>query len=236
MHFSALENAKRFFETYTSSSSLSQKVLDIGSLNVNGSIKDVCPSNIQYTGADFTPGKGVDVILEDPYQLPFENQSFDFVVSSSCYEHSEFFWLSFLEALRITKDNGLMYINAPSNAAFHRYPVDCWRFYPDSGSALVNWANRNGSNCLLLESYITNQNKGRVNDFVAVILKNKDHLNLYPTRIIDQFTDFTNGKTNKSEELINQEWETEDHRKYPYIERFKRIRRSFKSRIISLLK
>ena len=34
----------------------------------------------------------------------------------------------------------LFYLNAPSNGEFHRYPVDCWRFYPDAGGALGDLA------------------------------------------------------------------------------------------------
>jgi SAM-dependent methyltransferase len=71
------------------------------------------------------------------YKLPFADGSVDVVLSSSCFEHSEFFWLLFLEILRVLRPEGLFYLNAPSNGPFHRYPVDCWRFYPDSGNALV---------------------------------------------------------------------------------------------------
>ena len=60
----------------------------------------------------------------------------------------------FNEALRVLKPTGLLYINAPSNGAYHRYPVDCWRFYPDSGVALQNWGNRSGYECALLEFFI----------------------------------------------------------------------------------
>ena len=55
--------------------------------------------------------------------------------------------------MRVLKPAGLLYINAPSNGDYHRYPVDCWRFFPDSGVALQNWANRNGYECAMLESF-----------------------------------------------------------------------------------
>ena len=63
---------------------------------------------------DFQVGPGVDLLLSDPYVFPLEDENCDVVLSSSCFEHSEFFWLTFLEALRILKPHGLLYINAPS--------------------------------------------------------------------------------------------------------------------------
>ena len=143
MHPSALRNGKLFFETYAAMLA-DASVVDIGAQDVNGSLKDVMPSHLRYTGVDFVEGKGVDVVLDDPYTLPFADESVDIVVSNSCLEHSEMFWPSFLEMLRVLRPTGLLYLNVPSNADFHRYPVDCWRFYLDSGVALVSWARRNG--------------------------------------------------------------------------------------------
>jgi hypothetical protein len=39
---------------------------------------------------------------------PLKNDFADVIVSSSCFEHSEFFWLLFNESLRILKPNGLL--------------------------------------------------------------------------------------------------------------------------------
>jgi SAM-dependent methyltransferase len=152
---------------------------------------------------DFAQGKGVDVVLTDPYVLPLGDETVDIVVSSSCFEHSEMFWLLFLEILRILKPAGLFYLNAPSNGAFHRYPVDCWRFYPDSGAALVNWAKRNKYDPLLLESFIGNQDMDVWNDFVAVFLKDKRHAANYPARILEIKTDFTNGRIAEQKAMLN---------------------------------
>lgn len=131
MHPTALNNAKLFFETYAKnilSSNSDPHLVEIGSQDVNGSIREVCPIFFKYTGLDFVAAKGVDIILDDPYTLPFENSSVDVVISSSCFEHSEMFWLVYLEVLRVLKPHGLFYLNAPSGGQVHRYPVDCWRF------------------------------------------------------------------------------------------------------------
>jgi hypothetical protein len=60
------------------------RVVEIGSHDVNGSIGAACPVSFEYVGVDFAEGKGVDVVLDDPYRLPLEFESMDVVVSSSC--------------------------------------------------------------------------------------------------------------------------------------------------------
>lgn len=197
MHPSAMENAEQFYEVYHFSLlnyDLDYSVVEIGSQDVNGSLRTFW-KNHKYTGVDFVDGPGVDLVLTDAYKFPIESESVDLVLSSSVFEHSEMFWLTFLEIMRILKPHGLFYLNVPSNGHFHRWPVDCWRFYPDAGSALVTWANKNGIPAILLESYISKQSKvDDWNDFVAVFLKDKEHEKTYSNRIIDFKTDFYNGK------------------------------------------
>lgn len=193
MHPTALMNGKRFFDAYVAPLG-AVEVVDIGAQDVNGSLKSVCPSQARYVGVDFVAGKGVDVVLTDPYHLPFDTGSVDVIVSSSCFEHSEMFWVLFLEIIRVLKPEGLFYLNAPANGDFHRFPVDCYRFYPDSGIALAKWARRNGQQTLSLESYVSNQAGGHWNDFVSVFLKDEAFLSRHRQRILHTFTDFTNGR------------------------------------------
>jgi SAM-dependent methyltransferase len=127
-------------------------------------------------------GKGVDVVLETPYSIPLSNESADVVLCSSCFEHSEMFWLSFLEVLRILKPGGLFYLNVPSSGHFHRFPVDCWRFYPDSGNALVTWGKRNKYNPILLECYT--QIGETWHDNVNVFLKDETQMEFHTNRIL----------------------------------------------------
>jgi len=202
MHKSALINASLFFNAYVNADD-KRTVVDIGAQNVNGSIKDVTPKNLNYIGVDFVEAKGVDVILTDPYSLPFDNESIDIIVCSSCFEHSEMFWVLFLEMMRILKPDGLLYLNVPSNGLFHRYPVDCWRFYPDSGEALVNWGRRNNLKPLLLESYTSEKIDGVWNDFVAVFLKNESNVSKFPIRILDKLSHYSNGRVNGLTEFKN---------------------------------
>jgi SAM-dependent methyltransferase len=212
MHPSAMNNCKLFFDTYSESFKNQSlvKIVEIGSQNVNGTLRSVAPTAFEYVGVDFVEGDGVDIILDSPYSLPFKTDSVDIVLSSSCFEHSEMFWLVYLEILRILKPSGLFYLNVPSNGDFHSYPVDCWRFYPDSGNALVSWSKKMGFNSVLLESYTSNQNLEHWNDFVAVFLKDEGEISNFKSRIVDSFTDFINGKKYEIEDYINFRRKPED--------------------------
>lgn len=209
MHDTAMEIGAAFFNTYLKNKD-DLTIVDIGSQDVNGSLRSVAPHNNKYIGLDFESGKGVDVVITDPYSLPFENESVDVAVSSSCFEHSEFFWLLFNESLRILKPTGLLYINAPSNGWYHRYPVDCWRFYPDSGVALQNWSNRSGYNCALLESFVGMRKNELWNDFTAVFVKDEVKRADHPKRIQDTSIAFENGRRYGSEEIINHNLQSQD--------------------------
>ena len=180
------------------------KIVDVGSLDINGSIRDQINFKANYIGVDLAEGKNVDQILENPYKLPFENNSIDIVVSISVFEHVEFFWETYLEMLRVLKPNGLLFINAPANGHFHRHDSDNWRFYPDAGESLSKWGHHKGYNCVLLESFIHNYSgRERNNDFVAVFLKDKKSEYLYQERIIDSFKNFRNGRTNRNDKILN---------------------------------
>lgn len=165
MHASALEQASEFFGRYPLETA---SVVEIGSQNVNGSLRDVCPKHYSYTGLDYSPANGVDIVLEDEYKFPLPDGCTDIVVTSSCFEHAEMFWLTFLEGVRILKPGGLFYINAPSKGEYHAYPQDCWRFYPDAAKALLKWAGRNGYNCVVEYTKLLDNHWG---DFVVVYRK-----------------------------------------------------------------
>ncbi|GBG01560.1 hypothetical protein AZSI13_08870 [Azospira sp. I13] len=213
MHLSALNHGRLFFDTYLGSSS-ARTILDIGSQDINGSLRHCAPAASRYIGVDFVPGSGVDVVLDDPYRLPFADASIDVVVSSSCFEHIEFFWLMFNEVLRVLAPDGLLYLNAPANGDFHRYPVDCWRFYPDSGVALTRWGQRSGFPCVLLESFSAYQDQDIWNDQVAVFLKDEAHVSRFPTRMLDRLEKYMNGRVYGSDALLAWQTVSEDRMRY----------------------
>jgi len=203
MHTSAMNNGRDFFLTYAPDfySKNNVKVVDIGSQNINGSLRKFSPSNFDYIGVDFCADKDVDIILEDPYLLPFKNESVDIVVSTSCFEHSEMFWLTFLEILRILKPDGLFYLNAPSKGPVHEYPVDCWRFYPGSGQALLKWAEKNFYSIEILESFTDASELWE--DYVCIFIKEKSNAYAKKKRILHFKKDFYNGKILGQQNTLN---------------------------------
>jgi SAM-dependent methyltransferase len=204
MHYTAEQNARRFFDTYVNHYQEDISILEIGSQLGGFNIRSLSPNNAQYIGVDITPAPGVDVVMDDEYILPFKENTFDFVISSSCFEHIELFWLTFLEILKVLKPGGIFYMNAPSNGDFHRYPVDCWRFYPDSGYSLVKWGKRNNINCALLEQYTSDKENDIWADYVSIFIKDENYINHNQPRIITNYDFlFTNGSIYPNTNIIN---------------------------------
>jgi SAM-dependent methyltransferase len=146
-------------------------ILELGSANVNGSLRDHATPSTRYVGIDLEAGNGVDIVVAPGEPLPVEDGTFDLVMASSVFEHDPAFWITFLEMCRKAKPGGYVYINAPSNGAVHRYPEDHWRFYPDSALALVRWAHSQGEQVALVESFIAGRESDIWNDFVAIFRK-----------------------------------------------------------------
>jgi SAM-dependent methyltransferase len=94
-----------------------------------------------YVGVDLSPGPNVDLVLQRPYdwrEIP--GGSVDLLISGQVLEHVEYFWITALEISRVLKPGGLVCLIAPSSGPEHRYPVDCWRFYPDGMRTFAKFA------------------------------------------------------------------------------------------------
>lgn len=116
------------------------KVIDIGSYDVNGSYRTLFDRPAwSYVGIDLSAGPGVDIVLETPYTFPLPSGTVDLVISGQAFEHVEYFWETWLEMLRVLRPGGTIFLIAPSRGPEHRYPQDCWRFYPDGYRALARY-------------------------------------------------------------------------------------------------
>lgn len=184
MHDTAYEHGRLFFELYWSNDF--STVVDLGSQDVNGSLRDHCPTGVRYIGLDMIVANGVDVVVDPGNALPIASDSVDAAVTTSAFEHDVCFWDTFLELVRIVRPGGLIYVNAPSNHAFHRYPLDCWRFYPDAGVALVRWAQRRSGPIELVESFVAQPKNDGWADFVAVFRKAGEGEQVRRGRIADR--------------------------------------------------
>ncbi len=218
VHSTAIKNAKLFFDTYVEPLDRPE-IVEIGSQDVNGGVRDIFTNAGKYTGLDFAVAKGVDIVLDDPYSFPLPDGAADVVVCSSCFEHSEFFWLTFVEGVRLLRPGGLFYLNAPSNGPVHGYPVDCWRFYPDAGKALRNWAVRQGHDVVLLESYTAALEGGYFSDFVSVFLKDSSRIAAHPRRIQSTAEGYENGYVHGQAAIANRQNLTEDQRMFQAVQR-----------------
>jgi predicted SAM-dependent methyltransferase len=138
MHDTASISGRIFAQKYGSSSKV---VLDVGGLNVNGSLREHFENlGMKYICIDIEEHSSVDIVVKPGEKLPFDNSSVDLIISTSCFEHDPCFWITFKEMTRIIKLGGYIYVNAPSDGPYHCHPGDNWRFYSDAGQALAYWS------------------------------------------------------------------------------------------------
>jgi SAM-dependent methyltransferase len=82
------------------------KVLEIGSLDINGSVRQFF-RNCDYVGIDVAPGKGVDVVCQaQDYAAP--SDSFDHVISCESMEHNPHWARTFANMVRLCRPGGLV--------------------------------------------------------------------------------------------------------------------------------
>ncbi len=111
------------------------RVLDVGGADVNGSYRPIF-ADCEYVTLDRARA---DVVVNG-YDWPLDDQSFDVVISGQCLEHDKFFWLTLKNIARVLRSGGLFLLIVPAQWPIHRYPVDCYRFLPDSIDAIAEWA------------------------------------------------------------------------------------------------
>lgn len=143
MHQSSLEKMTAFRQQYLAGKESSAlRICDLGSQDVNGSYRPLFSEQAwTYVGLDMAPGNNVDVVLRTPYVWrEVASNSADVVISGQAFEHIKYFWITMLEIARVLKPGGVCCILAPSSGPEHRYPVDCWRFYPDGMTSLADFA------------------------------------------------------------------------------------------------
>ena len=114
-------------------------VLEIGSANVNGTVRDLFLNVRQYVGIDVAPGPGVDLVASshDLWQT-HRPRSVDVVLCLEMLEHDTDPWHTTREIYRVLKEGGVCVASARGNGFGEHNNPDRWRFMPDGWHDL--WA------------------------------------------------------------------------------------------------
>lgn len=111
-----------------------KNVLEVGSLNINGSIRDFF-NNCKYVGIDVGEGPDVDVICHgQDYDAP--DNFFDVVCSVECFEHNPYWIETFLNMIRMCKNDGLVFFTCASTG---RAEHGTLKTSPESSPHTANW-------------------------------------------------------------------------------------------------
>ena len=133
MHQSVLDFAKRIL---TRDRVAGKFVLEVGSYNVNGSVRDLVEDlkPASYLGVDIEPqDRFVDrVASADRLVEAFGSEAFDIVISTELMEHVAN-WSAVVDQMRqVLRPGGLLLMTTRSPGfPLHGYPSDHWRYSPD---------------------------------------------------------------------------------------------------------
>ena len=105
-HF--MDFVKSIFPEYFNS----KMVLDVGSGDINGNNRYLF-ENCIYTGNDVIQAKNVDVVSKTK-DLKFENNTFDTIISTECFEHDPEYKQSILKIYDMLKPDGLFIFTCAS--------------------------------------------------------------------------------------------------------------------------
>jgi SAM-dependent methyltransferase len=111
-----------------------KRVLEVGSRDVNGSIRPILESRgpTEYIGVDIVPGPGVDELCDAGALADrFGEKSFDVVVSTELIEHVRDWRAAIDNMKRVLKPGGQLLVTTRSRGfAVHAFPWDYWRYEP----------------------------------------------------------------------------------------------------------
>jgi len=115
------------------------RVLDVGGRDRSQFDRRTLFNVKEYVVLDIVPSANVDVVA-DAHELSrsLEPESFDFVVSSSVFEHLLMPWKVALEINRVLKPGGMAFITTAQTVGLHDMPWDFLRFSDTSWDGIFN--------------------------------------------------------------------------------------------------
>lgn len=131
--FEAVVNANRTFVEGAS-------VLEIGSYDVNGSVRKVFATAERYVGVDLVAGPGVDLVVSG-HELDHHDGSYDVAISGECFEHDPHWHQTFSNMVRMTCPGGLVAFSCAS------------RGRPEHGTARTDKALSPGTQAVGMDYY-----------------------------------------------------------------------------------
>ena len=101
-----------------------ENIVEIGSSDLNGSVRKYFKKESLYFGVDLHPGKGVDSIIPgELLQLP--TSWADITISTECFEHARNWKEILLNMIRITKHDGLVFLTFAGIGRNTHGTIDC---------------------------------------------------------------------------------------------------------------
>jgi len=116
------------------------RILDVGSMDVNGTVRDLFGSR-HYTGVDHEEGPGVDLVMSS-HELTemFDAGSFDLVLCLEMLEHDPNPWVTCRQIAAVTAPGGTLVLTTRAPGFPEHNRPDLWRFMRDGIRAMLDGA------------------------------------------------------------------------------------------------
>lgn len=127
------EIMEQFVEMFAPDDFYGKSVLEIGSKDVNGSVRPIVMKfgrPTSYTGVDIEPGRFVDMTVSAEDILhTFGTEAFDVLISTETMEHVRNWRLVIDNIKHVLKPSGVLYLSTVSPGYhYHGAPHDYWRY------------------------------------------------------------------------------------------------------------
>jgi Methyltransferase domain len=139
MHPTVMDFAKR---TLTTLHVKDKRVLEVGSYDVNGTVRPFVESlkPAQYLGVDMQPGPNVDLVVDCEQLSKDVGSQWDLVISTEMLEHVGDWRKCVCELVNSVAPHGYLLITTRSPGfPYHPFPVDNWRYTRRQMWKIMSW-------------------------------------------------------------------------------------------------